>query len=173
MDLIALEGMRFYAYHGFYEEERIIGGEFEVDIYIHTSIKAASVEDDLYKTINYETVYLLCEAEMRKPKKLLETVAQSLVFQMKYHFNSIQNLKVRIRKLNPPLGGMVKNAYVETENSYLSKCGKCGKGIACYRDGTCWCFNLNIPSKTQEHLQDQFGSCLCASCLKYYIGDTF
>ena len=34
MAVIALEGMRFFAYHGFYPEENIIGTNYVVDVYI-------------------------------------------------------------------------------------------------------------------------------------------
>jgi dihydroneopterin aldolase len=34
MAVIGLEKVRFYAYHGYYEEENIIGGEFELDVFV-------------------------------------------------------------------------------------------------------------------------------------------
>ena len=30
------KGMEFYAYHGFYQEEQLIGGDYVVDVYVHT-----------------------------------------------------------------------------------------------------------------------------------------
>ena len=58
MSQIALEGMRFYAYHGFYEEEQIIGNNYVIDVYIKTNFSEAAETDDLYKTINYENCLL-------------------------------------------------------------------------------------------------------------------
>ena len=41
MSLIALEGMQFYAYHGVYDEEQIIGNNYVIDIYISTNYSKA------------------------------------------------------------------------------------------------------------------------------------
>ena len=114
MAVIALEDVHFYAYHGFYEEEQIIGNEFVLDIYVETRIGAAAEEDDLYQTVNYETIYLLCLAEMRKPAMLIETVAQHIVDRIENHFDElVKGVKLKLRKLNPPLGGRVGCASIE------------------------------------------------------------
>ncbi len=113
MALIALEGMHFHAFHGFYEEEQILGNDYVVDVYIETVFTKAAVDDDLYKTINYETVYLICESAMRRNSKLLEAVAERIALEIKHQFKDIRELKVRLKKLNPPLGGKVDAAYVD------------------------------------------------------------
>ncbi len=113
MSLIALEGMRFYAYHGFYEEEQIIGSDYLVDVFIDTTFANAAAGDDLYQTINYETVYLICQSAMRKNSKLLETVASRISLGIRHQFGNINSLIVRVKKLNPPLGGRVESAWVE------------------------------------------------------------
>ena len=66
MALIALEGMRFYAYHGFYNEERKTGGNYVVDVYIETNLPRQAFQDDLFKTVNYETVHFICKVAMKK-----------------------------------------------------------------------------------------------------------
>lgn len=113
MATIALEGMRFYAYHGFYEEERIIGNHFTVDVYVEMPIIRAAATDDLYSTVNYEIVYRFCQQEMRKPCRLLETLAQAIAERISGYFEEAGNVTVRVRKHNPPLGGPVDSAYVE------------------------------------------------------------
>ena len=62
MAIIALEGMHFFAHHGFYEEEQIVGNNFVLDVYMDTETSRAAVADDLYSTINYETVYFICKS---------------------------------------------------------------------------------------------------------------
>jgi hypothetical protein len=54
---IAIEGMQFYAHHGFYKEEQVIGGQYEVDVYMNTDIEGAATTDRLEMTVNYERVY--------------------------------------------------------------------------------------------------------------------
>lgn len=114
MAVIALEGMHFYAHHGFYEEERIIGNHFILDVYVNTSVFQAARTDDLYSTVNYETIYFLCQTEMRKPTKLLETLVQRMVDRLEEQFeHKVSGIKIRLTKQNPPLRGRVEKAYVE------------------------------------------------------------
>ncbi|MDX5443432.1 MAG: dihydroneopterin aldolase, partial [Hymenobacteraceae bacterium] len=48
MGQIALEGMEFFAFHGFYDEEQKIGNKYGVDLYIKTDLHAAAESDDLH-----------------------------------------------------------------------------------------------------------------------------
>jgi|APTNR8051073442_1049403.scaffolds.fasta_scaffold00856_12 dihydroneopterin aldolase len=113
MATIALEGARFYAYHGFYEEEQILGSEYVLDVYVEADTEAAAEEDDLFATVNYETLYLICQVEMRKPSQLIETVGQRIIDRIGDMFPGIFGIKLRIRKMNPPLGGRVDCSSIE------------------------------------------------------------
>ncbi len=169
MAQIALEGMRFYAHHGFYEEERVIGNDYVVDVYVDTVFTKAAVDDDLYQTINYETIYLICDAAMRKNSKLLEAVANRIALGIKHQFKFVNALKVRVKKLNPPLGGRVDAAFVEVDGEYTKKCARCEKPLLCYGDQTCWCMETQLFQKTLEQLKGQYGDrCLCKDCLEFY-----
>ncbi len=127
MATIALEGMRFYAYHGFYEEERIIGNTFIVDLYIETNIRRAAAGDDLFATVNYETAYFICQSEMRKPVRLLETLAQSIADRIMGQFERVKSARVRVRKMAPPLGGPVESSYIEVTAGSVEKGGGGGR----------------------------------------------
>ena len=113
MALIALEGVHFYAYHGFYEEEQIIGNNFVLDVYVEANTAMAARADDLFATVNYETIYRICQMEMRTPAQLLETVAQRIANHIQDQFDNVRGVKVRLSKMAPPLGGKVGRAYVE------------------------------------------------------------
>lgn len=126
MAIISLEGMHFYAYHGFYEEEQIVGTHYLLDVYVDTDISKAAMADELYEpveedseededplSVNYETVYLLCKKEMQHKSKLLETVAQRIADRIDGYFDNIRGVKVRLKKLAPPLPGKVACAFVE------------------------------------------------------------
>jgi len=171
MAIIALEGMQFYAYHGFYEEEQIIGNDYVVDVYIDTRTTKAAIEDNLAKTINYETIHLICESVMRKKCKLLETVAERIALGIKYQFKGISGMRVRVKKLNPALGGIVESAWVESEGVFTKKCGRCEKPLLCYGDKTCWCMDTLVHKKTLDALKNQYGDrCLCKECIEFYAG---
>jgi dihydroneopterin aldolase len=47
MALIALEGMKFYAFHGVYEAERVLGNDYVVDVTVETGIAVASASDSI------------------------------------------------------------------------------------------------------------------------------
>jgi len=115
MTTIALEGMQFYAYHGFYEEEQIIGNHFMVDVTVDARVNRAAKTDDLTRTVNYETIYTITRIEMRKPSALLEHVAQRIMDKIADQFSNVKTVKVRISKQQPPLGGRVERAYVEMQ----------------------------------------------------------
>ena len=170
MSLIALEGMEFYAYHGVYEEEQIIGNNYVIDVYITTNYSMAIAEDDIFKTINYETVYLVVESVMRKNVKLLETLAEHIIFALKHQFNSIQEVNIKITKKNPIPGARVANSSIATAEDFVSKCPRCGKSFICYTDETCWCNDLRVHPKTRESIKQEYRGCLCKECLSFYAG---
>lgn len=171
MALIALEGMHFYAYHGVYEEERLIGGEYTVDVTLNVDVTQAAVSDDLQRTVNYETVYLICEAAMRRPSKLIENVAERIALQLKNQFGYIKEMSIVIRKKNPPLGGPVDCAMVEVDGNFQKSCGRCGRPMLCYGDKNCWCIDAPVKQAALESLKLQYGDrCLCRDCLQFFAG---
>lgn len=168
MNQIALEGMRFYAYHGFYDEEQIIGTDYVVDVYIKTNFGKAAEEDDLFKTINYETVHLICQREMKIKTRLLETIAARILEGLKYQFQTIQEVTIRIKKANPIPG--VDNSIITLTQKFISECGRCGNPMVCYKDEHCWCQEIKIHPQTQSVLEQKYGDCLCKGCLNFYAG---
>ena len=109
--------MQFYAYHGRYHEERVIGNQFLVDVYIETDISEAAHEDDLHKTISYEEVYDMAKQEMKEKSHLLEHVAQRILDAVSKKYGSMKSLRVRVSKLHPPVKGNVRRVYVELEKN--------------------------------------------------------
>ncbi len=172
MGLIALEGMHFHAFHGVYEAERKLGTGFVVDVYINTVATAmAGATDDPAAALNYETVYMLVKMEMQQPRNLIEAVAAGIIRRLKNQFDNMMSVKIRIRKLNPPVGGVVAASMVEEEEQYMSSCPRCQRPFINYQPGDCWARVPNIYSGTKETLLRQFGEkCLCDNCLKFFAG---
>ncbi|MCB0634054.1 MAG: dihydroneopterin aldolase [Saprospiraceae bacterium] len=113
MAIISLEGMRLWGKHGYYPEEETLGREFILNVQVYVNIKEAAEEDELSHSVNYETLYHICQSEFRQPAKLLETVAQRILERINRQFEGLKGVKVKIRKMNPPLGGPVDEASVE------------------------------------------------------------
>ena len=109
---ISLEGLEFHAFHGVYPHERESGNWFEVDIAVETNILEGAVDDDLAKTVNYETLYHFVKEEMERPSRLLETVAEKIVHRVLDELPEVEKVELKIAKINPPIGGKCKKASV-------------------------------------------------------------
>ena len=171
MATIALEGMQFYAYHGFYEEEQIIGNYYLVDIEVQAPIGKAGKSDILADTLNYETLYLIVEKEMQKPAKLLEAVIERIIQAVTFQFPNVEAISVTLKKKNPPLDGLVAASVVKESLNFKIACARCKKSLICYRNENCWCTQKNkISVASLEKIKEQFGgACLCNDCLDLYI----
>ena len=112
MGWIIIEGIKFYAYHGHYEAEKIIGNYFVVDVHIKTDCLKAAVSDNLTDALNYQEVFLLVQAEMQKKSNLLENVANRILNLLFERFPQIKKAKVKVSKLNPPMGGETEKTSV-------------------------------------------------------------
>jgi len=109
MSLIQLEGMEFFSYHGCFKEEQVIGTKFIVDLLIEIDTIEAEKEDDLTKTLNYLTVYQLVKGQMAIKSKLLENIAKRILDELYLKFPEIKFAKVKVSKINPPLGGKLNS----------------------------------------------------------------
>lgn len=105
MSLIKLEGMEFFAYHGCFKEEQIIGTKFRVDLTIEADVDEAATNDDLHLTINYLSVYQMIKKQMEIKSKLLENVGKRILDELYVQFPGVIKAEVKVSKLNPPLGG--------------------------------------------------------------------
>ena len=112
---VALEGMEFYARHGYYEEERKIGNKYTVDVFMTLDMKEAVADDKLEGTVNYEKVYELVTEVMGVDASLLEHLAGKLVKKIRKEFPEVESVKVRISKHNPPIKGLCQKATVILE----------------------------------------------------------
>ncbi|MCH8332009.1 MAG: dihydroneopterin aldolase [Bacteroidetes bacterium] len=117
MGLIAMEGMQFYAYHGPYHVEQVVGKQFQVDVYIRTDLSEAASKDELKLTINYEEIYAISKEEMKIRSNLLENVALRILNRLEKKYVPFEWMKVRVTKLHPPVKGMVEKVYVELERT--------------------------------------------------------
>lgn len=115
MAIIALKGMRFHSFHGYYTEEQSVGNHYEIDVTVDYDLPLDGLNDDLNRTINYENIYKICKAQMARPSRLVETVAQNILGEIRKKIGSGGHCKVSIRKLNPLLGGLVDHALIEIE----------------------------------------------------------
>lgn len=115
MSTIAIEGMEFYSYHGHFEEEAVIGTKFILDLFFETNTTKAEQSDDLDETVNYLEVYLIIKKQMEQSSYLIEHVARRIVDALMEEFVQMESLKLKFRKMNPPLGGKMNSVSVVLE----------------------------------------------------------
>ncbi|MFY0591281.1 dihydroneopterin aldolase [Roseivirga sp.] len=111
-DIVSLEGMEFYAFHGFYEEEREKGNDFIVDVHVTTDFSTASETDNLEGTVNYEDIYSITKEEMSISTKLLERLAQKILERLFNMFSEASSIEISVAKKNPPVGGPVNQSKI-------------------------------------------------------------
>jgi len=114
--MISLEGMKFFAYHGCFKEEAIVGTHFIVDLYFETETLKAELSDDLNDTVDYQAVYMMVKREMEKRSNLLENVAHRILHSLSNEFPTIGDAEIKISKMNPPLGGQIGNVSITLSN---------------------------------------------------------
>jgi dihydroneopterin aldolase len=112
---IDLKGMRFYAFHGVSQQERITGNDFRVDISYTFPAEKIFGSDDLHDTVSYADVYETVKAEMAHPSQLLEHVAWRIICAVKAAFPQLARVRLTVSKLNPPICGEIDCASVTLE----------------------------------------------------------
>ncbi|MCS7018014.1 MAG: dihydroneopterin aldolase [Cytophagales bacterium] len=123
VDTIALRGLIFYAYHGYYAEERALGNRYGVDIEVRTDLRRAAASDQLADTINYETLYAIAQEAVVQPAQLLEHIGERIAKQIFEQFAGALQVKITVRKYNPPIGGICRAAEIilqRKRHDYLS-----------------------------------------------------
>ncbi len=114
---ISLHAVRFYAFHGVLPQERLVGGEFLVDLRVGYPFEQAMTSDEVADTLNYAELYALVKTEMATPSKLLEHVAGRVVHAIQTRFPQVSSIDLRITKKNPPMGADSEGAGVEVHFS--------------------------------------------------------
>lgn len=100
MGKIELCGMRFFAHHGCFHEEKVIGNHFVVDFEVWTDTRAASLSDSLDDTLNYQCIYDMVKEEMAVSSNLLEHVAGTYTRRFREHSLMWSMPRISIAKLN-------------------------------------------------------------------------
>ena len=113
-NIIRIKRATFYGYHGVMSEEQSVGGKFEADVDMYTNFAEAAKKDSLHETIDYHKVYkVLYRIALEQKNYLIESVATKIADELLTNFSSIEKIAVRVRKNNPPLGGVVDCVEVE------------------------------------------------------------
>lgn len=112
MGTITLEGLEFFSYHGYYDEEQKIGNKYSVDIVVTANFDEAAQRDRLSATVNYEHLYQITKEVMQQPARLLEHVAYGIIRGIRQQYPNLETVEVSVSKFNPPIGGVCHRARI-------------------------------------------------------------
>lgn len=112
---IFINNLRLYAFHGVLPQERVVGGDYSVDLRVHYNISRAIETDRLEDTISYADLCALIQREMAQPSALLEHVAGRMAQAIIRAYPQVEKIWIRITKQNPPMGADCDGAGVEIE----------------------------------------------------------
>ena len=118
-NIIRIKNATFYGYHGVLSEEQSVGGKFEADVDIYTNFSDAAKKDSLKQTVDYQKVYsFMYKLALEKKYYLIEALATNIADELMKKFVQIEKVAVRVRKHNPPMGGVVDSVEVEVIKSH-------------------------------------------------------
>lgn len=116
MITIHLNHLKFFSFHGIYEEEKILGNEFEVNVSI--TFEDVGYITKLQQTINYALVHEIIKQRMTIPTALLETLAQDLALKIYEDDNRIKSITVTVEKKNPPISNIQGSVCVSFKKDF-------------------------------------------------------
>lgn len=113
MDKLLLTDVRFWGQHGLSSAERAVGAWFSVDAELALDLAPAALSDDLGATVDYgQVVQRIVEVGTKSRVNLLERLAGMIADALLADFRT-GDVRVRVRKLTPPLEGLVGTPGVE------------------------------------------------------------
>lgn len=119
MDIIRIDNLEVYAYHGVYDEEKEKGQYFYVNAELYTNTRKAGMNDDLDASTNYGTVCDFIHDFMTKyTYDLIETVAEQLAQALLLEFKLVKSVLLEIRKPHAPIEKEFESVSVEIERGW-------------------------------------------------------
>ena len=115
MGRIYLKNIRIYAFHGCMDEEEKIGSDYVVNLTIDADLNVSSQSDNLKDTVDYVSLHAIVKEEMSVRSKLLEKVADRILKRILKDHRQVILVKVKVAKINPPIGGNVDEVAIERE----------------------------------------------------------
>jgi len=99
---VLLKDLRFFAFHGLYEGEKVLGNDFLVNLEIGYTPKQFPVQH-IEDTIDYAAVYQLVKSRMNIPTPLLETLVSDIAREILAQFSLSDYVRITIEKMRPPV----------------------------------------------------------------------
>lgn len=114
---VHLSDLQFYAYHGIYEGETVVGGNYLVELRVDYEEKNTRF-DDIENLISYEELFVIVKKRMAIASPLLEEVADAIIRKIKHRYSVAREIIVTIYKLQPPIEGFQGRAGITLHKKF-------------------------------------------------------
>ena len=105
-DILFVEDIRFYGHHGVTRAQQTVGAWFAVDAELMLDLAPAAASDDLRSALDYGVIAArIVEVSTKERVNLLERLAGRLAQMLLAEF-PCDEVRVRVRKLTPPMEGL-------------------------------------------------------------------
>ncbi|MFB6343955.1 dihydroneopterin aldolase [Saccharicrinis sp. FJH2] len=112
MGIIELENMEFFAFHGCFREEQVVGNSFMVNVRMEGDFSVPAESDNIADAVNYQIIFNLVKEQMSVTSHLLEHVAKRILDAIYAKYPDLVKASVKVSKVNPPLGGQTQQVSV-------------------------------------------------------------
>ncbi len=104
MDEIRITGLKVFAYHGVYNDEKEDGQDFIVNAVLYTDTRSAGRKDELNCSTDYSSVCTVIKNTMVKERfNLIEAVAEKVAEEILLQFPMIKAVDIEIGKPEAPI----------------------------------------------------------------------
>ena len=104
MDVIKIENLEIYAYHGVFKEEKEKGQKFYINATLSCNLKKAGMTDCLTDSTHYGEVCLQMQKSMTEETyDLIERAAQKTAEDVLLHFPLVDEITLELRKPYAPI----------------------------------------------------------------------
>ena len=105
---LSIQNAQFYAYHGVGQDEKELGGQYQVDLEVLYNATNAVLSDDVNSAVNYdELMFCVEEVVNNEPYNLIETIAYEILTMVMEKFSRVVESTVRVRKVSVPIRHLV------------------------------------------------------------------
>jgi dihydroneopterin aldolase len=110
-------GIEFWGRHGVFEDERLEGRHYQVDLYVDVERRGRLAEDDLSGTLDYRRLAdLVVEIGLGPSVRLIETLADRIATRC-FDLDGVVRAKVTVRKRASAVPGNPKWVAVKIRRS--------------------------------------------------------
>ncbi|HPD33559.1 MAG TPA: dihydroneopterin aldolase [Bacteroidota bacterium] len=114
---LTIKNLEFYAFHGVKDEEKKLGGRYQMDLELYYDSSSAIESDKLSNALNFEDILHKIAYELiNKNFNLIETLGNQILQVVADNYPILKKATVRIRKFNIPFKGILD--YIETEQYF-------------------------------------------------------